>query len=665
MDRHIRPKNCTILPDECEISGLLENTPKKKHGNLQKESQKTSPNLLKICKVDHLVDDFYSHILDWSNNNIYFASCDKLMQFNFTTNNMNKVYETEANIINAVKMGPSKVDLCFGTSNGTITFLDINTQRSVSVRPNKSRIGVVEWVSDFVLASGGRDKCVKIFDMRVKNEFVSVMSHKQEVCGLKLNCDGTKLASGGNDNKLIIYDIRYIKQPLNIFTGHKAAVKAISWSKQCPNLLVSGGGTLDKTIKLWDINKSEPASIYKKNDGLHRGVDLSNFRRKETDEETYFEECLINDLHIGACSSSRNHITPSFIRRLNDFSEDDLPNFNTVRAPHRVSGLGNFMNLNADSDRSSITDSMNSFYPFCESRNCGFTITTNRNDNLTGNPNYYTQPSWLHAISKRESFNLAASNNSISQDQAVLQNDNTLLTNNLSSSNNMEIPINSIDNTTVKDNESILSNNADSKKIHDYDIRRQAKCTFSVDFMHNFSILKEYESTDVLQNISSPCKTVNFDAYGLVDNVFKKNTDTVIHHRQINRTKTKQTSNTEIKFIESIMKENNDISKKDFRKQVSLKQPLIKNVKVGAQICNLYWTKNDEIISTQGYSNHDIRIYDKNLALKEVLYGHKGRVIHFAISENENNFVTGSTNNLFYFWKLDNLEKDNDMFSRL
>jgi WD40 repeat protein len=50
-----------------------------------------------------------------------------------------------------------------------------------------------------------------------------------QVCGLKWSYDGTQLASGGNDNKLFIWDASSTT-PLLKFQTHVAAVKAIAWS---------------------------------------------------------------------------------------------------------------------------------------------------------------------------------------------------------------------------------------------------------------------------------------------------------------------------------------------------------------------------------------------------------------------------------------------------
>ena len=77
--------------------------------------------------------------------------------------------------------------------------------------------------------------------------------HQQEICGLKWSCDGSQLASGGNDNMLMIWDVGY-RTPRFTFNDHKAAVKALAWCPWQKNLLASGGGTADKTMKFWNTD---------------------------------------------------------------------------------------------------------------------------------------------------------------------------------------------------------------------------------------------------------------------------------------------------------------------------------------------------------------------------------------------------------------------------
>lgn len=127
--------------------------------------------------------------------------------------------------------------------------------------------------------------------------FKKSAAHRQEVCGLRWsNDDGANsslLASGGNDNKVFIWDLRGSARgrgsspygpgsgalghsrtgstgssmnagvvtgddpgevPLHRFTQHTAAVKALAWDPHVPGILATGGGTQDKHIRFWNTN---------------------------------------------------------------------------------------------------------------------------------------------------------------------------------------------------------------------------------------------------------------------------------------------------------------------------------------------------------------------------------------------------------------------------
>jgi len=59
------------------------------------------------------------------------------------------------------------------------------------------------------------------------------------------------LASGGNDNKLMIWS-NHSNTPISKFSQHSAAVKALAWSPHTHGVLASGGGSADRTIKFWN-----------------------------------------------------------------------------------------------------------------------------------------------------------------------------------------------------------------------------------------------------------------------------------------------------------------------------------------------------------------------------------------------------------------------------
>ena len=58
------------------------------------------------------------------------------------------------------------------------------------------------------------------------------------------------IASGGNDNIVAIYDVRKTAEILDSYE-HYAAVKSLAWAEE-GKVLISGGGTSDKIVKFWN-----------------------------------------------------------------------------------------------------------------------------------------------------------------------------------------------------------------------------------------------------------------------------------------------------------------------------------------------------------------------------------------------------------------------------
>jgi cell division cycle 20-like protein 1 (cofactor of APC complex) len=61
------------------------------------------------------------------------------------------------------------------------------------------------------------------------------------------------IASGGNDNKLLVWDIKKAAC-LARFSEHTSAVKAVGWNPMHPGILASGGGTADKTLRVFSTS---------------------------------------------------------------------------------------------------------------------------------------------------------------------------------------------------------------------------------------------------------------------------------------------------------------------------------------------------------------------------------------------------------------------------
>lgn len=120
--------------------------------------------------------------------------------------------------------------LAVGTNKGLVQLWDVNRTKKVrQFSGHRARIGFeiikkgsIAW-NESTLTSGSRDRVIYNRDVRDSNDYsTKLVGHKQEVCGLKWNPEGSLLASGGNDNKLLIWDSRNTK-PIAKFNEHVAA----------------------------------------------------------------------------------------------------------------------------------------------------------------------------------------------------------------------------------------------------------------------------------------------------------------------------------------------------------------------------------------------------------------------------------------------------------
>lgn len=220
----------------------------------QKKPRKISKVPYRVLDAPELSDDFYLNLVDWGLQDVLAVGLgDSVYLWDGLTQSVERlcVLENKDKVTSLSWIG-SGTHLAVGTLNGLVEIFDATKMKSVrTMTSHKFRVSALAW-NEHILSSGSRDRTIYNRDVRVQSHYVnSFDSHKQEVCGLKWNVEENKLASGGNDNNLFIWDGLNPK-PLHQFTEHNAAVKAISWSPHQRGILASGGGTADKTIKVWN-----------------------------------------------------------------------------------------------------------------------------------------------------------------------------------------------------------------------------------------------------------------------------------------------------------------------------------------------------------------------------------------------------------------------------
>ncbi|ODV62024.1 Cdh1p [Ascoidea rubescens DSM 1968] len=222
----------------------------------QKKPRSISKVPYRVLDAPELADDFYLNLVDWGSQDILgvgLGSCVYL--WDSSSGAVNKLCDLgDNNKVTSISWIGAGSHLAVGSNNGLVAIWDAKSCKCTrTMTGHTSRAAALAW-NEHILTSGSRDRTILHRDVRVPEHYIQkIEAHKQEICGLKWNIEENKLASGGNDNRLMVWDgINNSEKPLYKISEHRAAVKAISWSPHQRGILASGGGTADRRIKVWN-----------------------------------------------------------------------------------------------------------------------------------------------------------------------------------------------------------------------------------------------------------------------------------------------------------------------------------------------------------------------------------------------------------------------------
>ncbi|KAJ6196594.1 WD40-repeat-containing domain protein [Bipolaris maydis] len=229
----------------------------------QRQARAVSKVPYKVLDAPDLADDFYLNLVDWGSQNtlgVGLGSC--VYMWNSSSGRVTKLCELADDSVTSVNWIQRGSHIAVGTNRGQVQIWDAQTQRRLrTMTGHTARVGALAW-NEHILTSGSRDRTIYHRDVRQPEQWLrKLVGHKQEVCGLKWNQEDGQLASGGNDNKLMVWE-KLNAEPTFKWSEHQAAVKAIAWSPHQRGLLASGGGTADRTIKFWNtlISSNGPSA---------------------------------------------------------------------------------------------------------------------------------------------------------------------------------------------------------------------------------------------------------------------------------------------------------------------------------------------------------------------------------------------------------------------
>ena len=242
------------------------------NNSVYKNQRKINQKPYKELLTSNLIDDFYLNLLDWSSKDQIAVGCttnvvlwnnnktQSEILLNYPCGNLEESENFVEKYVSSLIWSNEGDKLAVGHSLGCVEIYDVNKKKMISnYGGHTGRVGVVSWNGN-IISSGSKDCNIITRDIRCKNNneniIVRYLGHSQEVCGLKWSFDGSQLASGGNDNNLMIWNLHSTK-PIMCNNSHLAAVKAIAWSPHHHNILASGGGTADRTIRFWNTSTFE------------------------------------------------------------------------------------------------------------------------------------------------------------------------------------------------------------------------------------------------------------------------------------------------------------------------------------------------------------------------------------------------------------------------
>lgn len=210
----------------------------------------------RVLDAPSLADDFYYSLVDWSSTDILAVALGKSVFLSeHQTGEVIHLCDTPNEYTSLSWMGAGS-HLAIGQGNGIVEIYDVTKEKCIrTLSGHLDRVACLSW-NNHILSSGSRDRTILHRDVRMADPFFEkIETHEQEICGLKWNTNDNKLASGGNDNMVFVYD-GTSRTPFLSINEHKAAVKAMAWSPHKQGILATGGGTADRTLKMWNVNTS-------------------------------------------------------------------------------------------------------------------------------------------------------------------------------------------------------------------------------------------------------------------------------------------------------------------------------------------------------------------------------------------------------------------------
>lgn len=122
-----------------------------------------------------------------------------------------------------------------------------------------------------LLATGGRDKAVQLWDARTGKSLRTMTGHTASVYRCVFSPDGSRLASASSDKTICLWDPRDGKV-LHVFKGHTGDVYDLAFSPDGARLASTSG---DFSVQVWDVKSGKAIHVLKEHKARAVGIAMA------------------------------------------------------------------------------------------------------------------------------------------------------------------------------------------------------------------------------------------------------------------------------------------------------------------------------------------------------------------------------------------------------
>ncbi|XP_077361831.1 pre-mRNA 3' end processing protein WDR33 isoform X2 [Festucalex cinctus] len=194
--------------------------------------------------------------MTWSHNDMWMLTADHGGYVKYWQSNMNnvKMFQAHKEAVREASFSPTDSKFATCSDDGTVRIWDFQRCHEERIlRGHGADVKCVDWhPSKGLVVSGSKDsqQPIKFWDPKTGQSLATLHAHKNTVMEVKWNSNGNWLLTASRDHLCKLFDVRNLKDELQVFRGHKKEATAVAWHPIHEGLFASGGS--DGSLLFWN-----------------------------------------------------------------------------------------------------------------------------------------------------------------------------------------------------------------------------------------------------------------------------------------------------------------------------------------------------------------------------------------------------------------------------